>query len=269
MSAPIQAAPRPAASIVTRLGLGFGFLLAVLAAAAVLAVWGFQRSREDLRRAEQSFVQLETMRTVEAAFDRYLLREITRRLGGGGDPAESAEAAALRGALLIYRRQIGAEIATATSDAERDEERSEMIRAAALSDLFETIEAQAMLDRSRGPVFGAADSAQVFLAAIVAQRDAAFRAVIFEVLADERGEARAAFAGLEATRARLILVALGLSALLVVSLGLYAWLLHRGLMRPIRALAGAVQSFGEGRMAERAPGGMPGEFSILADGFNG
>ncbi|MEL6475731.1 MAG: HAMP domain-containing sensor histidine kinase [Pseudomonadota bacterium] len=259
---------RPRASIITRLVIGFAFLVLVLAAAAVLAVWGLQRSRDDLRRSEQSFVQLETVRTIEAAFDRYLLGEIARRLGGGGDPAESVAAAELRGTLLIYRRQIGAEIATATSDAERDAERSEMIRAAALSDLFETIEAQAMLDRTRGPVFDATEAARIFLDEIVALRDDAFRAVIFEVLADERSEAEAAFAGLAETRVVLIWAGFGLAMLLLVSVAVFALLLHRGLMRPIRALASSVQSFGAGDKSARAPAGMPGEFSLLADGFN-
>ena len=260
--------PQMSSSIVTRLVAGFTVLILLLAMAAGLAVWGMRQSLLDLRRAEQSFVQLETTRTIEAAFNRYLLGELARRLGGTGDAQESAEAAELRGTLLIYRRQIGAEIAASATEAERAAERSEMVRAAALSDLFETIEAQAMFDRIRGETFDTMESVRIFRERIAGGRDQAFHAVIFEVLQDERAEAEAAFDGLAVTRFRLTVAGLALAGLMIVTLIVFVWLLRRGLMRPIRGLAAAAGAFGGGAMETRAPAGLPGEFADLAGRFN-
>ncbi|MEM7505214.1 MAG: HAMP domain-containing sensor histidine kinase [Pseudomonadota bacterium] len=264
----MTAQPRPSASIIWRLTVGFGVVLILVAMAAGLALWGMQSSMRDLRRAEQSFRQLETTRSIEAAFNRYLLYEIDRRLGGSGDPEESAEAGELRGALLRYRQQIGAEIAAGTNEAERQRERAEMVRANALSDLFETIETEAMLDRTLGREFDAAVSARNFLGQVAAGRDDAFRAVLFEVLQDERQEAEVAFADLDTTRARLTKAGLALGSLLLIAIAAFAWFLRRGLMRPIRGLSVAAQAFGGGQLVTRAPETLPGEFAGLAGRFN-
>ena len=90
-------------SILRRLTLGFVFLGVLLVALVVVAVWGAAGALREMGRAEQSFQQLETARGLEAAFNRYLLHEIGRRLDTTDELAESAEARLVRAALADYR----------------------------------------------------------------------------------------------------------------------------------------------------------------------
>ncbi|MEM7668848.1 MAG: HAMP domain-containing sensor histidine kinase [Pseudomonadota bacterium] len=261
-------AVRSGTSILQRQAIGLVVLIVLLVCAAGLALWGMRTSLLDLRRAEHSFHQLETARALEAAFNQYLVFEVNRRLGSGGDPSESQAAADIRGALLSYRRQIGREIAAGDNDTERADERAEMVRASVLSNIFETIETEAMLDRMSGVEFDAATSARSFLRNIARGREEPFRAVIYEIIEDERQEADAAFAGLATTRDRLQIAGAVLGGLLVTSVLVFSMLFHRGLMRPIRKLASAAAAFGDGRLSTRAPEQLPGEFAALSAQFN-
>ncbi|MEM6548953.1 MAG: HAMP domain-containing sensor histidine kinase [Pseudomonadota bacterium] len=258
---------RGRATIFLRLVAALFALVLVVAALGGLTVFGMQRSMQEVRRAEQSLQQLENARAIEAAFNRYLVAEIGRHLTGGGDPREARPAAVLRGALLSYRQAIGVEIQSGTTEQERAAERAEMVRARALSDLFETVETEAMIMRLRGLEFDATASARLFLESVAAGRQDAFRSVIFEVLQDERQEAAAAFANLDALRARLVVGWSLLAAALVIAAALFGILLYRGLMRPIARLSRAVEGVGEPG-AVRAPIDLPGEFAGLARGFN-
>ncbi|MEM9369873.1 MAG: HAMP domain-containing sensor histidine kinase [Pseudomonadota bacterium] len=262
------AAVRSGTSILRRQAIGLFVLILLLICAGAVALWGMRSSLQDLRRAEHSFRQLETARQLEAAFNQYLVFEVNRRLDGGGDPAESQAAADLRGALLSYRRRIGREIAEETSDQDRADERAEMVRASVLSNIFETIETEAMLDRMAGREFDSATSARTFLNNIARGRDEPFRAVIYEIIEDERHEADAAFAGLTETRTWLQLAGGALGFLLVTSVIVFTWLFHKGLMRPIRKLTRAAAAFGDGVLSTRAPNHLPGEFAALASQFN-
>ncbi|MEM7179241.1 MAG: HAMP domain-containing sensor histidine kinase [Pseudomonadota bacterium] len=255
-------------SILRRQMIGLGVLVMLLLAAAGLAYWGMQATMADLRRAEHSFRQLENARQLEAAFNRYLAFELMRRIDSGGDPAESDAAADLRGALLMYHRRIGREIATARNEEDRDQERAEMVRASILSDIFERIETGAMIDRARGEEFDAAVSARNFQARIASGREDAFRAVVYEIISDENQEAAAAFTDLEQTRNRLTQAGALLGLLLILAVVIFTLLFHQGLMRPIRRLAAAAASFGAGVLSTRAPENLPGEFAALSEQFN-
>ncbi len=263
-SRPARRHPR----IVTRIVLALAGLVLLIVALGVLTIWGVQRAEHELRRVEHSFAQLENAQAIEAAFNAYLLYEIERRLGGGGDPSESPQAAMVRGALLTYRRTIGTEIALSGSEAERADERAEMIRASALSELFETIETRSVLDRIAGRHFDATTAARTFRTEAVEGRDAAFRSIIGEVVADEREEALAALADLERLRAR---IAIGWTALALTFLAgaiIFGIAFYRGLMRPIRALTRATEGVGGAAPVEPIRTPLPAEFSRFADRFN-
>ncbi len=259
---------RSRATIVVWLVLALAALLLLLAALGGMTVWGMQRAGAEILRAEQSLKQLENARAIEAAYNLYLLGEIGRRITGGGDPAESAAAAALRDALLSYRRTIGEEIAAGESDAERADERAELVRADALADLFETVETEAMLDRVAGPDFDAATAVRRFQSRITAGRDEAFRAVTFEILQDERQESGRAFMQIVRLRDRLVLAWSVLAGAFVLAAAGFGLIFYRGLMRPIRELSAAAERFSAAPGPVRAPEDLPGEFAVLARQFN-
>lgn len=257
-------APRAKGSILARLGWGFAVLALLLGAFVALTLWSWIAAQRELERVEQSFRQLETARTIEAAFNRYLVGEVARRISGRERQGE--EAAEVRRALLDYRSMIGAEIASSGSADELDAERGELIRSGALDELFAAIETEALLGRSRDAAPD--ERVRLFLDQIAAERDRRFRAILFEISADERGEIATAAAGLRAIRARTIWFgsAIGLAFLAVGAI--FGLFLRDGLRRPIRALSRAAVDFGSGERDARAPAGMPGEFSLLANSFN-
>ncbi|MEM9761364.1 MAG: HAMP domain-containing sensor histidine kinase [Pseudomonadota bacterium] len=260
--------PAPGRSIVVQLAGALLVLALLVTALGALTVWGVERALEEVDAAEQSLVQIENARAIEAAYNRYLLAETRRRLGGGGGTAEHETAGALRGALLAHRAVIAGEIESARSDAERDAERREMIRANGLFSLFETIETEAMFDRIQGRTFAAGHAAQAFTEGIVAPRDESFRGLVAEVLEDERAEAVAAFQGLDQLRRMLAWAWGGIAAALVLGAAAFAVIFYRGLMHPIASLSGAAEALGTGTEGARAPEGLPGEFARLAQRFN-
>ena len=255
-------------SIVARLIAPLAVLILLLLVLGGLTLWGIDRSSQDLRRADQSFRQLENVRAVEASFNRYLLRELARRVVSGGDPAESREAGRLRGALLAYRSAIAEEIAFSQSEDERNDERAEMIRANALAALFETIETEAIQDRINPAMFGALDQVRSFLSRSVSGRDEKFLAVLFEIQQDERQEAADALASLDRLRTWLLWFGGGVTGVFLAAIIFYGWLFYRGLLGPIRRLTYAADGFGAGDMEARAPEGLPREFDALAGRFN-
>ncbi|MEM6422945.1 MAG: histidine kinase dimerization/phospho-acceptor domain-containing protein, partial [Pseudomonadota bacterium] len=258
-------ASRQTPSIIMQLRAALVALVLLLGALGALTIWGVERAIEEVRDAERSLQQIENARMMEAAFNRYLLTEITRRLGGGGSPEESRAAGALRGALLTYRAGIAHEIETARTEAQRDAERSEMRRAAALSSLFETIEAGSIVDRTLGPVYDAGDTANGFIETHVGQRDEAFHLILRDILTDERGEAVDAFAGLEQLRREKVMAWSALAVLFLVAAALSAVLFYRGIMRPISAFADAAAV---DPVPGEVPEALPGEFALLARRFN-
>lgn len=255
-------------SILARLSVGLVVLAILLAAFAALAAWSVVSSKRQMDLAEQSFEQLDNAQRIGAAFNKYLLAEIVRRLGGGGSTDESVEAADVRARLLSYQRTIGIEIAASGTDLERQEERSELIRAAALADLFEAIETQSRLERESGPTFDAATSATAFLDLIAAGRDTRFHAVLFEIEQDERSEIADAFAAIDSIRNRMTVIGATLSIVFLLSAVSFGMLFRSGLLRPIRTLSDVTDAFGNGERNVRAPSDMPGEFDGLAFGFN-
>ena len=245
-----------------RLALGLGVLSLLLAAFVGLVIWSGAAALGEMLRAEQSFRQLETARNLEAAFGRYLLAEVGRRLAGDGSDGETEEAAALREALLGYRRMIGSEIVTSGSDAERVAERGELVRSSALGELFEAIETEAVLERRSGT--DPAEDARVFLNQIAGDRDRAFRAILYEIVQDERGEIAEASVALRAIRARAVALGAGIGAAFLAAALFFGLSFRSGVQRPIRELAEAADAFGQGDVAARAPRDMPGEFSALS-----
>ena len=256
---------RTAGSIVARLALGLAVLSLILAAFVTLVVWSGLAARAEMLRAEQSFRQLETARNIEAAFGRYLLGEMRRRLTGG-PAAEVPETAAVRAALLGYRRMIGDEIAASGSEAERDAERAELIRAAALGELFEAIETEAMLARDAGSDPTA--RARVFVNQIAGDRDRAIRAILYEIGQDERQEIAEASAAIARLRDRTLALGAVLGVMFLTGAVVFGTSVRTGLLRPIRRLAGVAEAFGHGDRAARVPAGLPGEFSALGARFN-
>ncbi|MEM7497054.1 MAG: HAMP domain-containing sensor histidine kinase [Pseudomonadota bacterium] len=258
----------PGRSIVVQLAAALLGLALLVAALGALTVWGVERALEEVDAAEQSLVQIENARAIEAAYNRYLLAETRRRLGGGGRTGEHPSAGALRGALLAHRAVIAGEIESARTDEERNAERREMIRANGLMSLFETIETEAMFDRIEGRAFETGRAAQAFTEGIAAPRDASFRRLVAEVLEDERAEAVAAFQGLDRLRERLAWAWGGIAFALVLAAAAFALIFYRGLMRPIASLAGAAEALGMGAGDARVPEKLPGEFARLARRFN-
>ncbi len=246
-------------------------LLLLLGALGGLSVWGVIRAERELSRADRSLAQLENARSVEAALNLYLLREVERRLRGGGDPAESEEAARVRGALLGLRRLIGQEIFASRDEAERAAERAELGRATMIAEIFETIETRSALDRIAGSEFDASRAAQAFLEDIVDGLDQPFRSTLAEVTEDERDEAADAFLALERLRRDLTIAWTALAAVFVLAAAGFGVAFHRGLMRPIGVLAAAAENVG-------GPGGsgdaepirerLPGEFRRVGARFN-
>lgn len=266
---PATARPvRTRATIVTGLILALAGLVMLLATLGGLTIWGVRSVEAQRLRANQSLAQLENVRAIDAAFNRYLLGEVERRLRGGGDPSESREAAILRGALLNYRRTIGAEIALSASDTERASERAGMIHANALAELFETIETRSILDRLAGRDFDSGEAARNFLRDAVEGRETAFRAVIAEVIEDERTEAARAFAAQEDLRSQVTVAWLVLAVAFLVAAGGFAFAFYRGLIRPIGILSVAAEGMGTSAGPNRIEGRLPGEFSLLANRFN-
>lgn len=262
---PTQAAPlsRPLLRdpIAARLLGALAALALAFAALGALALWGARETTREIARAEASLNRLENARAVEAAFNRYLLREIGRRLDGEADAGESREAAALRGALRLYRGAVAERIAAARP-AEMGAARAELIRARSLMSLFEAIETESMLDRRGG------GAARFYLARIAGERDGVFRGIVSEALQAERAEAAAAYAALERLRRTLGLGAAGLALSFVAAAALFGVLFHRGLMGPIRGLAAVTEAFGSGARDARAPRDLPGAFGALAARFN-
>lgn len=256
---------RDGGSIVARLVVGLGVLSAILTAFVALVVSSGWTAYGQMLRAEQSFRQLETARGIEVAFSRYLMAEVQRRLTGA-QPIETPEATALREALLQYHRRIGEEIASSDSASERQSEQSELVRSAALSELFEAIETEAVLERETGR--DPAARARLFLDQIVGERDATFRAILFEIGQDERQEIAAASAALRQTRNHALLLGGLLGAAFLLAALYFAASFRSGLQRPIRQLAATAEAFGQGTTTARAPDGMPGEFKIFAARFN-
>lgn len=270
MSAPARAPGSPARSrpaIVSRLLLALLGLLLLLGTLGGLSVWGTLRAERELRRADQSFAQLENAQAIEAALNRYLLHEVERRLGGGGDPAESEAAGRVRGALLGYRRLIGTEISTSHDEAERAAERAELARATMLAEIFETIETRSALDRAAGVEFGAGRSARAFLDGVVQGLDEPFRDTLAELTQDEREEAAGAFLALERLRRNVTIAWTALAALFVVAASGFGVAFYRGLMRPIGVLTAAAEAVG-GEGAQPIAEHLPGEFRGVAERFN-
>ena len=236
--APVPAPARVRPTIVTRMLLALAGLVLLLAGLGALSVWGVQRAEAELRRAEQSLAQLENARAVEAAFNSYLLVELDRRLRGGGDPAESREAGQVRGALVTYRRLIGAEISTSDSQAERAAERAELLRANALADIFETVETRSILDRIAGRHFAAGRAARAFQDEVVQGQDLAFRALVSEVVEDERAESLSALGTLQDLRADLAIAWTALAVLFLTAGAGFGVAFYRGLMRPDQGVDG-------------------------------
>lgn len=255
----MEAASRtPRGRIVTRLTLGYAAVVVLLAMLAGLALYGLQRSDADLLRARQSLAQLENARSIEGAFHRYLYEELGARLTSGGQATAAAEK--LAAALARYRRTIEEEAAVDPGGSEQDE----MVRAAALSDLFAAIREEA----DWGSGAPGTDSPAFFLNQIAGDRDVVFRAVVFEILQDERAEARAAFASLDDLRRWLLLTGGLLTAAFAVALAGFAYLFYRGLLSPIRRLGAAAEGFDETGAIGRAPEDLPQEFARLARRFN-
>ena len=255
-------------SILRRLTLGFVFLGVLLVALVVVAVWGAAGALREMGRAEQSFQQLETARGLEAAFNRYLLHEIGRRLDTTDELAESAEARLVRAALADYRRAIEAEIASGETQAEREQERDELARAQGLSGLFEGIEADAAFDRQTVTRETGGQSARTFLEFVAAGRDEIFRQVLVTIVEDERSEIDASVVALDRLRRQVITLGIVLGLVFVAIALAFAAQFRRGMMRPIRSLSAVASSFGGGSRTARAPADLPGEFADLADGFN-
>ena len=245
--------------------IAFAIALGVL---GWMAIWGVKQANVDLLKAEQSFQQLENARAIEAAFNRYILREIVRRIDGPGDVRESREAARLRGELHAYRLTITSEIAASISEEERQAEREELIKVNRLAALFETIETEAFQDRIVPPNFLAVDHANGFLSRTVNDRDEPFRAILFDINQDESLEAQDAFKSLERLRDNMLLLGGGLSIALLAGAFGYGWMFYRQLLTPIRRLTVAAEGFGGGESGVRAPTNLPREFAVLANRFN-
>ena len=251
-------------SIVRHLALGLAVLFLILTALAVLAIWTGVAARAEMLRAEQSFRQLETTRNIEAAFASYMVAELRRRLGTGVQ--EVPEADGVRAALLEYRQLIGDEISSSGDDEERTAERAELIRSSALSELFEAIETEALLER--GANSAPSVRASVFINQIAGDRDRIFRAILYEIGQDERQEIADASDALKKIRNRALALGAALGASFL-AIALYVGASFRsGLLRPTRRLAAVAETFGRGDRSARAPGDLPGEFRVLGTRFN-
>jgi signal transduction histidine kinase len=259
--------PSSGASIAARLWLAFAALAALFVAVGALGFWGARETAREIAQVERSLNQLELARAVEAAFNRYLLSEIGRRLTGEDDPAESRDAGVLRGVLLNYRRAIDVSLAGADR-ATLEASRGRLLRARTLVSLFDAIETESMLDRRSRRASDGGVAAVNFLNRIAGERDGAFRAILSESLAEERMLAEAAYARLDALREGLAVrgAALGLSFLLATALA--GVIFHRSLTRPIKALEDMAEAFGGGARGARAPGNLPGEFATLGAAFD-
>ncbi len=245
--------------------IAFAVALAVL---GWMAIWGVRQASVGLIKAEHSFHQLENARAIEAAFNRYLLREIVRRIDGPGNVRESLEAARLRGELHAYRLTIASEIGAAGSEAERQAEREELIQVNKLAALFETMETESFQDRIVPSSFEAVEHARAFLSRTVNARDEPFRAILFDINQDESLEAQEAFQSLERLRDNLLLLGGGLSLALLAGAFVYGWMFYRRLLSPIRRLTIAAEGFRGGETGVRAPSNLPREFAVLASRFN-
>ena len=254
---------RPKGRIITQLYLGYAAVVVLLVVLAGLTFYGLSRSDADLLRARQSLAQLENARAIEGAFNLYLFEELSRRLtpAPGAEPSEAS--LQLTEALSAYRKTIQEEVAGDTSDTERNE----LVRAAALTDLFVVIEDEAAWERSTNQA-GNPDRAAFFLNQIAGNRDEVFSAVVFEILQDERAEARSAFSSLEGLRSTLVLTGGLLAGAFAIVLAGFAYLFYRGLLHPIRRLGAAAEGFDEAGAIGRAPEDLPHEFARLAQRFN-
>jgi two-component system OmpR family sensor kinase len=252
-------------AIALRLLAAFAALLALFGAMALIAFSSARQTAAEIARVERSLNQLELARAVEAAFNRYLLREIGRRLEDDGDTSESREAALLRGVLLSYRRAIDVGL-TEAGQSELQAARGHMLRARSLMQLFDVIETESMLDRrARG---SGADAARDFLTRIAGERDGVFRSLLVQTLEEERAAAEAAYDRLDELRAGMALRG-GLLALgFLLAAAAAGVIFYRSLIAPIRALSVVAEAFGGGARTARAPADLPGEFSVLSHTFN-
>jgi signal transduction histidine kinase len=255
------------ASIAARLWLAFAALAALFVAVGALGFWGARETAREIERVERSLNQLELARAVEAAFNRYLLTEIGRRLTGDVGPEESREAALLRGVLLNYRRAIDASLAGADR-VSLEASRQRLLRARTLVSLFDAIETESMLDRRLRATGEGEQAAVDFLTRIAGERDGAFREILSESLEEERARAEAAYARLDALREGLAVRGAALALVFLAAAAAAGIVFHRSLTRPIGALETMAEAFGGGAREARAPAELPGEFATLASAFN-
>ncbi|MGR3802914.1 sensor histidine kinase [Marinibacterium profundimaris] len=249
--------------IAVTMGVAYGAALAALAGFAVLTFLGFHAAQVQIERAGQSLRQLETARIIEASFNRYLLDVGRRPLEEDG--RDSPAAGNLRGTLLVHRGIIAEEIGHASGDAEQVQERREMVRALQMLTIFEDIERKMIFARIRQAEAGQPLN-PVEVAELIALDEAAFRGILTSIIEDERAESAAALTRLEALRARYLTIGallVGLCLLAALVIGIFA---YRQLLRPIRALTGAVEDYPAAPV--RAPDTLPGEFAMLANRFN-
>ena len=130
-----------------------------------------------------------------------------------------------------------------------------------MSDIFETVERESLLDR-RAPD----GSLRRFMDLVAAGRDEVFQNAVAEALASERDEVQTAFARLEELREELLTTGGAVAVAFLFALFACFVLFYRGLLRPFRMLTEAVEAApADGR---RAPEDMPGEFDLLARRFN-
>ena len=247
-----------------RLGIAVFVVAVTVIAFGASALIAARDAAREIEIARGAFERLEISRTVEAAFARYLLAETARRLSGEADATESAEAAQLRGALLTLRRASESAVTRFGMEAARDD----LIGATALGALFERIETESMLDRTRLAQGQGGESARVFLDLIASERDQTFRDVLLRMVRRDRNQAAAAFERLDEQGRRLALLggAFGIAA--VAAAAAFARGFRRTLARPIEGLAQAAADFGAGARDVRAPLDLPPEFAALGARFD-
>lgn len=220
-------------------------------------------------RSRLSRAQMDTVIRLSAHMNRYS-ENIAEMLLLGRTELDDFYAArsSLEDSLDQLTDLIEREIAFVRSDAERDDETGELVRARAMRDLFESIDLtvqRLMFLRDQGRQ---QEAVSLFREDIEDRMDEDLEEFISAAILDEESELLVIEERTDQLERQLTSLVLGVCLTGLVVCVAAGALLARSLTRPIAALTSGARAIGDGDLGHRIAYGRKDEFSVLADQFN-
>lgn len=220
-------------------------------------------------RSRLSRAQMDTVIRLSAHMNRYS-ENIAEMLLLGRTELDDFHAArsSLEDSLDQLTDLIEREIAFVRSDAERDDETEELLRARAMRDLFESIDLTVQRVMFLRDLGRQQEAVSLFREEIEERMDEDLEDFISAAILDEERELLVIEERTDQLERQLTSLVLGVCLTgLVVSVAAGA-LLARSLTRPIAALTSGARAIGDGDLGHRIAYDRKDEFSVLADQFN-